>query len=69
MSELMQVPIALYEILALAHELDHPQAKQISRLAEDVITVTLADPDALVKLQNAAGNGYEIQFSRTESAG
>ena len=48
--ELMQVPIALYEILALAGEIDDPKAKQIAKLAENVIEVTLDDPEGLVKI-------------------
>lgn len=67
-TELMQVPIALFEILALASEMNTQKGKQIAKLAEDVISVTLADPEALVKLSNAAQNGYEIRFSRTEIA-
>jgi hypothetical protein len=46
----MQVPIALYEILALAGEIDDPKAKQIAKLAEDVIEVTLDDSEGLVKI-------------------
>lgn len=65
----MQVPIALFEALALASEIDHPKAKQIAGLMDDVINVTLADAEALVKLSNAAQNGYAIRFSHPESAG
>jgi len=66
-TELMQVPIALFEILSLAREIKGEKAKQIERLADDIIKVTLADEEALVKLSNAAGNGYEMRFSRTEN--
>ncbi|QQS46818.1 MAG: hypothetical protein IPM66_23515 [Acidobacteriota bacterium] len=55
-TELMQVPIALYEILALAGEIDHPKAGQIARLVENVIEVTFDDPEALIKLN-------ELQFT------
>jgi hypothetical protein len=41
----------------LASEIDDPKAKQIAKLAENVIEVTLDDPDALVKL-----NDLEISF-------
>jgi len=68
-TELMQVPIALFEVLSLASEIDHPKAKQIVGLMDSVINVTLDDPEALVKLTNLAGNGYEIRFFRTENAG
>jgi hypothetical protein len=64
----MQVPIALFEVMSLASEIDHPKAKQIVGLMGSIINVTLADSEALVKLSNMAGNGYEIRFSRTENA-
>lgn len=51
-TELMQVPIALYEILALAGEIDDPKAGQIARLVENVIEVTFDDPEALIKLND-----------------
>lgn len=66
-TELFQVPIALFEIAQLASEIDHPKAKQIVGLIGDTINVTLDDSDALVKLSNAAGNGYRIRFSATET--
>jgi hypothetical protein len=49
-TDLMHVPIALFEILSLAEEIDHPEARRIAALAGSVITVTLDDPEALVKL-------------------
>ncbi|MGH9834946.1 MAG: hypothetical protein ACRD9Y_18150 [Blastocatellia bacterium] len=67
-TELFQVPIALFEIAQLASEIDHPKAKQIVSLIDDTINVTLDDPEALVKLSNAAGNGYRIRFSAADSA-
>ena len=51
-TELMQVPIALYEILSLASEIDDPKARLIAKLAENVIEVTLDDPEGLVKISN-----------------
>lgn len=51
-TELMQVPIALYEILALAGEIDDPKARNIAKLIENVIEVTFDDADALVKLRD-----------------
>jgi len=66
-TELMQVPIALFEVMALAGEMEGPKAKQIVTLMDNVINVTLADPEALVKLSNLAANGYKIRFSRTEN--
>ncbi len=68
-TELMQVPVALFEVMSLASEINDPKAKQIARLMDSVINVTLDDPEALVKLSNMAGNGYSIRFLRTESAG
>ena len=67
-TELMQVPIALFEVLQLASEIDHPKAKQIVSLMDSVINVTLDDPEALVKLRNAAGNGYAVGFLHAEKA-
>jgi hypothetical protein len=66
-TELFQVPIALFEIMALANEIDHPKAKQIVSLIDDTINVTLGDPEALAKLSNAAENGYQIRFSAADS--
>lgn len=62
-TELMQVPIAFFEVLSLASEIDNPKARQIEKLMDSVINVTLDDPEALVKLSNMAGNGYAIRFS------
>jgi len=57
-TELMQVPIALYEILALAGEIDDPKASQIARLVENVIEVTFDDPESLHKLSQL-GNYHQ----------
>lgn len=46
-TELIQVPLALFEILALANEGD---SKEVARLTKDVINVTLADPEAWSKI-------------------
>lgn len=56
----------MFEILHLAREIDHPKARQIASLIDDSIKVTLDDENALVKLSNAAGNGYAIRFSATD---
>lgn len=61
---LEQIPGVLFEILCLAREIDHPKAKTIGALTDDVITVALADPDAWIKLENMAANGYQVAFSR-----
>ena len=58
----------MYEVMLLASEINHPKAKQIVELMDTTINVTLDDPEAFVKLQNLAGNGYQIRFSRTENA-
>jgi hypothetical protein len=34
----------------------------------DIIAVMLDDPEASIKLQNLAANGYQIRFSATENA-
>lgn len=62
-----QIPSALFEILGLSRDVDHPKAKQITALVDDLITVALADPETWIKLENMAKNGYRITFSRQES--
>jgi hypothetical protein len=51
---LEQIPSALFEILTLARELKTPQGNKIAGLVDDVITVSLGDPEAWIKLQNSA---------------
>lgn len=67
-TDLFQVPIVMFEILQLAGEIEDPKARQIVGLMDDMIRVVLDDPEALVKLSNAAGNGYRIRFSAADSA-
>ena len=55
--------------MSLGSEIDDPKAKQIVGLMDSLINLTLDDPEALVKLQNVAGNGYQIQFLHAGSAG
>jgi hypothetical protein len=64
---LEQIPSALFEILCLTRELKTPKGNQIASLVNDVITVALDDPEAWMKLENMAANGYRIAFSRQES--
>jgi len=64
---LEQIPSALFEILCLSRELKTPKGDQIASLVNDVITVALDDPEAWLKLENMAANGYRIAFSRQES--
>lgn len=61
---LEQIPGVLFEILCLSQEIEHPKAKTIASLADDLITVALADPDTWIKLENMAANGYQVGFSR-----
>ena len=67
MTTLEQIPSALFEILCLARELKTPKGDQLANLVNDVITVALDDPEAWLKLENMAANGYRIAFSRQES--
>jgi hypothetical protein len=53
-TQLEQIPSALFEILTLARSVKTPEGKQIVSLIDDVITVALADPEAWLKLQNPA---------------
>lgn len=61
--ELIQVPIALFEVLSLASDINDPKAKQIAKLMDSVINVTLDNPEALVKLSEMAEKGCAIRFS------
>lgn len=61
--ELIQVPIALFEVVSLASEINDPKAKQIEKLMDSVINVTIDDPEALVKLSQMAEKGYVVRFS------
>jgi hypothetical protein len=65
-TSLEQIPSALFEILCLAKELKTPKGDQIAGIVDGVITVALNDPEAWVKLENMAANGYRIAFSRQE---
>jgi hypothetical protein len=51
-TKLEQIPSALFEILTLARELKTPQGEKIAAIVDDVITVSLGDPEAWIKLQN-----------------
>lgn len=66
-TNLEQIPGVLFEILCLAREIEHPKAKTISSLADDIITVALNDSQAWVKLESMAENGYRVAFSRQNS--
>ena len=46
-TELIQVPVALFEILGLSTEGD---SQKVATLMKDIIKVTLADPDAWQKI-------------------
>ncbi len=63
-TSLEQIPGVLFEILCLARGIKDPKAKTIVSLADDVITVALADPEAWVKIEQMAENGYRVAFSR-----
>lgn len=46
-TELIQVPVALFEVLGLATEGD---SQRVATLMRDIIKVTLSDPDAWQKI-------------------
>jgi len=46
-TELIQVPVALFEVLGLATE---GNSQRAATLMEDIIKVTLSDPDAWQKI-------------------
>ncbi len=66
-TELMPVPMALFEILALAGEIDDPKAKQIASLAGDAIEVTLDDPEELVKISRTVRGMEDGDLAITQS--
>ena len=67
MTSLEQIPSALFEILCLAREMKTPKGDQVAGIMDGVITVALADPEAWIKLENMAANGYQVGFFRQES--
>jgi hypothetical protein len=60
---LEQAPSAIFEILCLARELKTPKEDQIAVLIDDVIGVTMDDPDAWLKFKNWPPRSTETQFS------
>jgi hypothetical protein len=57
-TKLEQIPSALFEILTLAKELKTPQGEKIAGLVDDVITVSLGDPEAWIKLKTTPQNEF-----------
>lgn len=49
-TKLEQIPSAMFEILCLARDLKTPAGDQIARIVDDVITVSLGDAEAWIKL-------------------
>lgn len=68
-TRLVEVPVGFFEAAGLAGEIEHPKARVIEQIMTDIIAVMLDDPEASIKLQNLAANGYQIRFSATENAG
>ena len=66
-TSLEQIPSALFEILCLAREMKTPKGDQVAGIMDGVISVALADPEAWIKLENMAANGYRVGFFRQES--
>jgi hypothetical protein len=65
-TSLEQIPSVLFELLCLSREIEDPKGKQIAGLIDGVITVALADPEAWLKIEQMAENGYRVAFSRLE---
>jgi hypothetical protein len=68
-TELVDVPIAFFEIVTLAERAekgDTSAAKQIKEIMGSVIEVVLSDAESLLKLENLAHSGYRIAFLPTE---
>jgi len=70
-TELIDVPIAFYEVLTLADKAakgDASAGAKIREIMASVIEVTLSDPEGLLKLENLGQSGYRIAFLPTEKA-
>lgn len=65
-TKLEEIPSALFEILHLASGIKTPEGKQLAGLVDNVITVALSDPDAWIKLEQMASNGFRMTFSRQD---
>lgn len=68
-TELIDVPTALLEIVSLAEQAEKGEAVAASKIKElmrSVIEVVFADPEALLKLENLGLSGYRIAFLPTE---
>jgi hypothetical protein len=60
------MPIALYEALTLARKIKTEEGAKLSALINSFIEVVLDDPDAIMKLENLAANGYRMAFLPAE---
>ena len=67
-SDALQMPIALYECLDLARKIKTADGAKLKALIASLIDVVLNDPDAIIKLQNLAENGYRMSFLPPEKA-
>ena len=67
-SDALQMPIALYECLDLARKIKTQDGAKLKALIASLIDVVLNDPDAIIKLQNLAENGYQMLFLPPEKA-
>jgi len=56
------MPIALYEALNLARKIKTEEGEKLAALINSFIEVVLDDPDAIMKLENLAANGYRMAF-------
>jgi hypothetical protein len=61
-SDALQMPIALYEALNLARKIKTDEGAKLTALLNSFIEVILDDPDAIMKLENLAANGYRMAF-------
>ena len=70
-TELIDVPAACLEVITLAEKAergDTSSAAKIGELMRSVVSVVLADPESLLRLEKLGLEGYRIAFLPTEKA-
>lgn len=64
-NELFQIPVALYEVLALVEKAEaegSQTAPKMKELLSSIIEVALNDPEAWLKIENLPENGYQFAY-------
>lgn len=55
-TKLEQIPPALFEVLILAQAIKTPEGEKIAAITDSIISVSLADPEAWLKIRNVTKN-------------